>query len=155
MMIFLRLWYSDPQQSKWKYLSYFEMSLKKQHHSLHTPYMLNGGSYDLTTKARRAVMGRHKQLDGGAGRQIWKCLDPLNCVAMAVFWKLGTWVQTWTWIFWGRTVPSWTLNLGHTRDCLAWSVSSQVSMVITSVSLISVSLISISLSRLHKLKGKT
>ena len=41
--------------------------------------------YNLTTKARRAVVGRNKQLDKGAGRQIWKCLDPLNCVASAAF----------------------------------------------------------------------
>ena len=25
-------------------------------------------------------MGRNEQLDEGAGRQTWKCLDPLNCV---------------------------------------------------------------------------
>ena len=43
------------------------------------------GTYNLTTKARRADVGRNKQLDEGAGRQIWKCLDPLNCVASAEF----------------------------------------------------------------------
>ena len=41
--------------------------------------------YNLTTKARRAVVGRNEQLDEGAGRQTWKCLDPLNCVAPAAF----------------------------------------------------------------------
>ena len=39
------------------------------------------GKYNLTTKARREVVGRNKQLDEGAGRHIWKCLGPLNCVA--------------------------------------------------------------------------
>ena len=34
---------------------------------------------NLTTKARLGVVGRNTQLDKGAGRQIWKCLDPLNC----------------------------------------------------------------------------
>ena len=40
-------------------------------------------------------MGRNKQLDGGGGggRQTWKCLDPLNCVASVAFRKHGTWVQ--------------------------------------------------------------
>ena len=37
--------------------------------------MLFDGTYDLTTKARQAVVGSSKQLDEGAGRQIWKCLD--------------------------------------------------------------------------------
>ena len=43
------------------------------------------GKYDLTTRARWVVVGRNKQLDEGAGRQIWKCHDPLNYVASAVF----------------------------------------------------------------------
>ena len=43
------------------------------------------GKHNLTTKARRAVVGRYKQPDEGAGGQIWKCLDPLNCVASAAF----------------------------------------------------------------------
>ena len=60
-----------------------------------TKTRVSKGKYNLTTKARWAVEGRNKQLDEGAGRQIWKCLDPLNCVALAVFWKHGTWVQIW------------------------------------------------------------
>ena len=40
-------------------------------------------------------MGRYKQLDEGAGRQIWKCLDLQNCIALVVFGKHGTWVQVW------------------------------------------------------------
>ena len=47
-------------------------------------------------------MARNKQLDKGAGRQIWKCHDLLNGVASFVFRKHGTWVQTWTWNFRGR-----------------------------------------------------
>ena len=46
---------------------------------------VNDGMYDLTTKARWAVVGRNKQLDEVTGRQTWKCLDPLNCVASAAF----------------------------------------------------------------------
>ena len=42
-------------------------------------HTLNDGPYDLMTKARWMVVGRNKQLDEGTGRQIWKCLDPLNC----------------------------------------------------------------------------
>ena len=62
------------------------MSIKKQQHPLHTcQLMLFDGMYDLTTKARRAVVGRNTQLDEGAGRNIWKCLDLLNCVALAAF----------------------------------------------------------------------
>ena len=45
--------------------------------------MLIDGMYNLTTKARRPVVGRNTQLDEGAGGQTWKCLDPLNCVALA------------------------------------------------------------------------
>ena len=29
------------------------------------------------------MVGRYKQLDEGAGRQIWKCHDPLNCATVA------------------------------------------------------------------------
>ena len=47
--------------------------------------MVSKGKYDLTAKARWAVVGRNEQLDEGAGRQTWKCLDPLNCVAPAAF----------------------------------------------------------------------
>ena len=54
---------------------------------------VNNGMYDLATKAGQAVVGRNKQLDEGAGRQIWKCLDLLNCVALVAFGKHGTWVQ--------------------------------------------------------------
>ena len=36
-----------------------------------------------------------QQLDKGAGRQIGKCLDLLNCVAPAAFRKHSTWVQLW------------------------------------------------------------
>ena len=57
------------------------------------------GKYKLTTKARRKVVGRNKQLDEGAGRQTWKYHDPLNCVALAAFRKHCTWVQTWIGIF--------------------------------------------------------
>ena len=109
--------------------------------------LLCDGTYDLTTKARQKVVDRNKQLEEGASRQIWKCLNPLNYVArlhfesLAHWFKYGTWVQIWTWHFWVRTVPSWTLDLGHTRDRPARSVSSQVHMVITSVSFIPVSLI--------------
>ena len=49
--------------------------------------------YDLMTKARWAVVGRNKQLDEGADRQTWKCLDLLNCAALVAFRKHGTWVQ--------------------------------------------------------------
>ena len=38
------------------------------------------GEYDLTTKARRKVTGRNKQLDEDTGRKTWKCHDPLNCI---------------------------------------------------------------------------
>ena len=41
--------------------------------------------YDLTAKARPAVVGRNAQLDEDAGRKIWKCLNPLNCVALAAY----------------------------------------------------------------------
>ena len=68
--------------------------------------MLNAGKYDLMTKARRKVMGRNKQPDKGAGRQSWKCLDPLNCVASAAFRKHDTWVQAWTWHFQGTSHKS-------------------------------------------------
>ena len=50
-------------------------------------------TYSITTMARRKVVGRNKQLDECAGRQTWKCLDPLNCVASIAFRKHGTWVQ--------------------------------------------------------------
>ena len=40
-------------------------------------------------------VGGYTQLDEGAGRQIWKCFDPLNCVAPAAFRKHSTWVQIW------------------------------------------------------------
>ena len=53
-------------------------------------YAVNEGKYDLTTKARRAVVGRNKQLDEGTGRPIWKCLDPLNCVTLGAFRKHDT-----------------------------------------------------------------
>ena len=66
-----------------------------------TPHTLNDSKYNLTTMARWAVLGGNIQLDEGTGRQIWKCLDPLNCVASVAFWKHGTWVQTWTWNFQG------------------------------------------------------
>ena len=46
-------------------------------------------------------MGGYTQLDEGAGRKIWNCLDPLNCVAPAAFGKHGAKVQTCTWNFWG------------------------------------------------------
>ena len=55
---------------------------------------ISKGKYYLTTVARRAVVGRNKQLDKGAGRQPWKCFDLLNCVASIAFRKHGTWVQT-------------------------------------------------------------
>ena len=61
--------------------------------------MVSKGKYDLKAKARWAVVGRNEQLDKGTGRQTWKCLDPLNCVASAAFGKHGTWVQIWTWNF--------------------------------------------------------
>jgi len=63
-------------------LSYFR---NDRYDSKSTQLIANEGKYNLTTKARRAVVGRNKQLDEGAGRQIWKCLDPLNCVASAAF----------------------------------------------------------------------
>ena len=62
------------------------------------------GKYNGTTKARRKVVGRYKQLDEGVGRQTWKCYDPLDCVALVAFKKHGTWVQTWTWHFRGLFV---------------------------------------------------
>ena len=111
----------------------FETTVKR---SNSTPHMPNDSTYDLTTKARQKVMCKNKQLDKGAGWITWKCLDPLNYVASVAFWKLGTWVQTCTWNFQGRTVPSWTLDLSHTRDCLSWAVTSQVHMVSTSIPLI-------------------
>ena len=55
------------------------------------------GKYSLTTKARRAVVGRNKKLDEGASRQTWKYLDLLNCVSSVAFKKHDTWVQIWTW----------------------------------------------------------
>ena len=95
------------------------------------------GKYNLTTKARQAVVGGnrqglavlwmvggYKQLDEGAGRQIWKCFDPLNCVASAAFRKhgtwcnYGTWVQTWTWYFRGKCMSQQSLDLDHIRDRL-------------------------------------
>ena len=72
--------------------------------------------YNLTTTARRKVVGRKNQLDEGAGRQIWKCLHPLNYVASAAFGKHGIWVQIWTWHFRGKVVPGQTLDLGLKRD---------------------------------------
>ena len=60
-----------------------ELSIKKKQHPLHTRQLtLFDGVYDLTTKSGRVVMGRNTQLDEGAGRQIWKCPDPLNCIAL-------------------------------------------------------------------------
>ena len=55
----------------------------------------------LIVKDIASRVGRNIQLDEGTGRQFWKCLDPLNCVASVAFRKRGTWVQTWTWNFWG------------------------------------------------------
>ena len=83
------------------------------------------GNYNLTTNARRKVVGRNKQLDEGAGRQIWKCLDPLNCVALAAFRKHGTWVQIWHMganmdleFSGGGLYWAWALDFGHIRDHL-------------------------------------
>ena len=65
------------------------MPLKKQYHSTltKTVKVFDYVAYarDLMTHARWAVVGRNKQLDEGAGRQSWKCLDPLNCVAPVAF----------------------------------------------------------------------
>ncbi len=41
--------------------------------------------YNLTTKARRVVVGRNNQLDGGVGRQILECHDLLNYISLAAF----------------------------------------------------------------------
>ena len=68
--------------------------------------MVNEGEYNLTTKARRKVMGRNTQLDEGAVRQTWKCHDPLICVASVGFRKHCTWVQTWIGIFRGKPADS-------------------------------------------------
>ena len=56
-------------------------------------------------------MDRNKQLDEDTGRNTWKCRDPLNCVALAVFLKHGTWVQTWTWHFRGTSTDSAIVRL--------------------------------------------
>ena len=48
----------------------------------------NGGSvglYHSADTAKSFTSLGYTQLDKGAGRQIWKCLDPLNCVAPAAF----------------------------------------------------------------------
>ena len=75
------------------------------------------GKYNLTTKARQKVVGRNKQLGESTGRQTWKCLDWQNCVALVAFRKHGTWVQTRTWHFQGRTcINQQSLNLGHKWD---------------------------------------
>ena len=93
------------------------------------------GKHNLTTKARRAVVGRNKQLDEGAGRQIWKCHDPLNCVTPVAFWKHGTWVQLWhlganmDWHFWGTSADSAVVRLASASGLIAMAVITQVRMV--------------------------
>ena len=44
----------------------------------------------LIVKDIASRVGRNIQLDEGTGRQFWKCLDPLNCVASVAFGKHGT-----------------------------------------------------------------
>ena len=83
---------------------------------------------NLMTKARRMVAVRNKQLDKGTGRQIWKCLDPLNCVASVAFRKCCTWVQTWTCHF--RVPVVAVASSASASDLIAqWSVITQVRMV--------------------------
>ena len=80
-------------------------------------------------------MGRNEQLDEGAGRQTWKCLDPLNCVAPAAFESIahgcnyGTWVQTWTWHFRG--------TLHKSADPLTSVTGVSLGAVITQVRMVS------------------
>ena len=62
-----------------------ELTSKCCKRSNSTPHMLNDGMYDLTTNARQAIVGRNKLLDKGAGRQLWECLDLLNCAASVTF----------------------------------------------------------------------
>ena len=82
---------------RWRRASYFRDERKRWTHG--------HGKYDLMTKASQKVVGRHKQLDEGAGRQTWKCHDPLNCVVSIAFRKHGTcWAQTWTWHFRGTCI---------------------------------------------------
>ena len=117
----------DKQFSKWP--------LKKQSESIEHTGTVSKGKYNLTTKARWKVVGRNKQLDEGTGRQIWKFLDLLNCAALVTFGKHGTWVQTWTWHFWGTLCAKLEL-LTLVINGIAMAVITQVRMVITSVSLI-------------------
>ena len=58
-----------------------ELNSKLPLKSNSTPHTLTDSTYDLTTKARWAVVGRNKQLDEGTSRQTWKYLELLNCDA--------------------------------------------------------------------------
>ena len=75
-------------------------------------HRVSKGKYNLTTKARRKVLGRNKQLDEGVGSQTRKCHDPLNCVALIAFRKHDTWAQTWIGIF--------GVHLHNSRKSPAW-----------------------------------
>ena len=74
---------------------------RKRSDSIEHTCAVSKGKYDLTTKAKRKVVGRNKQLDEGTDRQTCKCRDPLNCVDSVVFRKHSTWEQTWIGIFGG------------------------------------------------------
>ena len=60
-----------------------KLLLRNQRESLEHTGTESKGKFNLTTKARRAVVGRNKQLYEGAdtGRQTWKYHNSLNCVA--------------------------------------------------------------------------
>ena len=49
-----------------------ECTLKKQRESLEHIGTVSKGEYSFTTKARRKVVGRNKQLFKGTGRKTWK-----------------------------------------------------------------------------------
>ena len=73
-------------KSKWKYTLHAEVHIIPIERR--ATGKANYGKYNLTTRARRAVVGRNKQLDKGGGRKKWKCHHPLNCAALAVHVKL-------------------------------------------------------------------
>ena len=52
-------------------------------------HRVSKGKYNLTTNARRKAAGGNKQVDDNAGRQTWKCHDPLNYVAAVAFRRHG------------------------------------------------------------------
>ena len=97
--------------------------------------------YNLTTKARRKVLGNNNQLDEGAGRHTWNCHDLLicgaltfglldmNCVALN-FKKHDTWVHTWTWELLGTCRFSRSLDFGH--KCIAMAVITHIYILSTS-----------------------